>query len=59
MGHCLTQPEEIDYALRAMADHEMETDAPIPYEVQPSGTTLDIERDDLTMTPDFSYGAEN
>ena len=27
MSHSLTQPEEIDYVLRVMAEHDMEGDA--------------------------------
>lgn len=57
MSHCLTQPEEIDHILMAMAGDDMEVDTPIPDGVQSSEATRDVERDGLASVADFPYGA--
>jgi len=57
MNHCLTQPEEIDHILMAMAGDDMEVDTPIPDGAQSSGATRDIKRDDFTRAVNFAYDA--
>ena len=56
MGHCLTQPEEIDHILMSMAGDDMEVDAPTPDGVQPSRAILDVECEGSAMAPGYSYG---
>ena len=55
MSHCLTQPEEIDHILMAMAGDDMEVDMPIPDGLQPSGANRDIERDEFARMASFPY----
>ncbi len=55
MGHCLTQPEEIDHILMAMAGNEMGADTPNPDGVQSSKASRNIERDGITRVADTSY----
>ena len=56
MSHCLTQPEEIDRILMAMAGHDMEVDMPIQGGVQLSGAIRDVKRDELAAASGFTYG---
>lgn len=56
MSHCLTQPEEIDHILMAMAGDDMEADTPIPDGVHLSGFIRDVERDEFVRVEGFSYG---
>lgn len=53
MSHCLTQPEEIDQILNAMAGEDREVDTPTPDGVQLGGTILDVERDGRTVVASF------
>lgn len=53
MSHNLTQPEEIDHILMAIAGDDMEVDTPISDGVQLSGAILDIERGKFAKVTDF------
>lgn len=55
MSHNLTQPEEIDHVLMAMAGHDMETETPIPDGVQPSEAIRNIERNQFIRMAGFSH----
>lgn len=56
MSHCLTQPEEIDHILKAMAGHDTKADASIPDGAQLSGAIQSAERGELVAATGFSYG---
>jgi hypothetical protein len=56
MSQILTQLEEADHILIAMAGHDMEVKKPIPDGVQLSETLREAKRDKLTMTSGFSNG---
>jgi len=47
MSQNLTQPEEVDHILMAMAGHGMEAETPVP----------DTGRDELSMEAGFPCGA--
>ena len=57
MSQNLTQPEEIDRILMAMAGRDMTADTPVPDGVPSSGNIRDAGRDEPVMGTDFSYGA--
>lgn len=54
MSHCLTQPEEIDHILKAMAGHDTKAGASIPDGAQPSGAVQSAERGELVAATGFS-----
>ncbi|HEU0219688.1 MAG TPA: hypothetical protein VFQ98_02635 [Gallionella sp.] len=56
MSQNLTQPEEVDHILMAMAVHDMEAETPIPDGAQSSGAVRDTERDELSMAAGFPCG---
>lgn len=56
MSQNLTQPEEIDRILMAMAGCDMKAGASIPDEVPLSGNLRDAERSEFAMGADFPYG---
>ena len=54
MSQNLTQPEEIDHILMAMAGHDMKAGTPIPDGAQLNGATHDF--DEPIGVAGFSYG---
>ncbi len=54
MSQNLTQPEEIDHILMAMAGHDMKAGTPIPDGAQLNGAIHDF--DESIGVTDFSYG---
>jgi len=56
MSHSLTQHEEIDHVLRAMVNHDMEVDTPIPNGVQSGRAIRDGKRDEYAVVASFPYG---
>lgn len=57
MSQNLTQPEEIDRILLAMAGHDMTAGTPIRGGAQLDGVIHDIECDEPIEVTGFSYGA--
>ena len=56
MSHSLTQPEEINHILRAMAGHDRDGESPIPDGMQSSGAIPKVECDEFAVITDFPCG---
>jgi hypothetical protein len=56
MSQILTQLQEADDILIAMAGHDMELNKPNPDGVQLNGTLREVKRDKLTMASGFPDG---
>ncbi|HEU0233542.1 MAG TPA: hypothetical protein VFQ94_00215 [Gallionella sp.] len=56
MSQNLTQPEEIDHILMAMAGHDMKAGTPIPDGAQLNGAIHDFGCDESIGVTGFSYG---
>ena len=56
MSQNLTQPEEIDHILMAMAGHDMKADTPIPDGAQLNGALHGFGSDEPIGVAGFSYG---
>lgn len=56
MSQNLTQPEEIDHILMAMAGHDGEAETPIPDGAQSNGAVRDAGRDEFAMEAGFPCG---
>ena len=56
MSQNLTQPEEIDHALREMAGHDMKAGTPVPGGAQLNGVMPDSGCAEPIRVTGFSYG---
>jgi len=56
MSQNLTQPEEVDHILMAMAGHDMEAETPIPDGAQLNGVIHDFECDESIGAAGFPCG---
>lgn len=58
MSQNLTQPEEIEHVLKAMANRDLSVDTPLPDGHQSSTTIQNVKCNGVDVVTDFSCGTE-